>query len=514
MNPMQLVLALGTWGQTHRWVLCWAMGACFVLMVLTGVLGQRRRHRATTHGSARWATRREVLKVGLFGRYGVVVGRFKGQLMLDDSETHCLLCGPTRGGRFGRRWGGKGTGVVIPTLLCLPHRRGWQAAWPASALVTDPKDGETVDATAAGRAAAGQRVAIFCPHRSPQAGINVRDFIRLKTPHEFADATMIAQSLTAPEKMARETAVSLHFRDLATMLLTAGFLHVCYTVTHASLAALWRFLTQQQDVQQCITVMRQTAHSSYGVHQAIFSLTTAIKNITGDRELSSVWSTAIRPLVLFNDPLVAASTDSSTLDLNDLQYGSDPVTLYLVAESPRALERLHPLYRVILDVAMARLMQHPVRTWRHRLLCVGDELPAYGYIRAIEKGAADMAGYGMKLLAVTQDIAMLEEVYGERSALWGNTDLKIFHAPTHDHTAKRISENLMGRSTIRNPVEQRHAGVMGRQSVSLQHVARALLTTDEVMELAPWLEIVQVSGCKPILCHRVNSRRDKAFRGR
>jgi type IV secretion system protein VirD4 len=511
---MQVVLQVGGWGQAHQWTLFYVMLGFMVLMIVLSIVHGRHRAHATTHGSARWATRREVKRAGLFARRGVIVGRCKGQIMLDDSEMHMLLCGPTRGGRFGQRWGGKGTGVIIPTLLCLAHLGGWQAAWPESAIVTDPKDGETVDATAPGRKAAGQRVAIFCPHRSPQVRINVRDFIRLKTPHECADATTIAQSLTAPEKMARESATSLHFRELATLLLTAALLHVCYTVRQASLAALWRFLTQQQeDLHQCLAVMRQTQHSSQGIHQAIFSLTSAIKNITGDRELSSVWSTAIRPLVLFNDPLVAASTDTSTLDLHDLQYGPDPVTLYLVAESPRALERLHPLYRVILDVAMARLMQHPTRTWRHRLLFVGDELPAYGYIRAIEKGAADMAGYGMKLLAVTQDLAMLEEVYGERSALWGNTDVKIFQAPTNDYTAKRISENLMGRGTMVNPVEQRQAGVLGRHAVSLQHVARALLTPDEVMELDPRKEIVRLSGMKPILCERVNYRRDPEFAG-
>ena len=49
--------------------------------------------------------------------------------------------------------------------------------------------------------------------------------------------------------------------------------------------------------------------------------TTAIKNITGERELGSVWSTAIRPLILYNDPLIAASMDTSTLNLHDLQYG-------------------------------------------------------------------------------------------------------------------------------------------------------------------------------------------------
>ena len=56
------------------------------------------------------------------------------------------------------------------------------------------------------------------------------------------------------------------------------------------------------------------------------------------------------------DPLIAASTSTSTLALTDLQQGAVPLSLYLLAPSPRALERLHPVYRVIVDVAMARLM--------------------------------------------------------------------------------------------------------------------------------------------------------------
>ena len=216
--------------------------------------------------------------------------------------------------------------------------------------------------------------------------------------------------------MARESSTSLHFRELAALVLTASILHVKYTVRGASLARVWYFLTQQHPtLHACLKTLRTTAHHSAGVHQAIATLTTALSNITGDRELSAVWSTAIRPLVLYNDPLIARSTDTSTFALEDLQYGATPMTLYLVAPSPRALERLHPLYRVILDVAMARLMEHKVRSWQHRLLLCADELPAHGYIQAIDQGAADMAGYGMKGLFVAQDIEQVEEVYGEKN---------------------------------------------------------------------------------------------------
>ena len=45
--------------------------------------------------------------------------------------------------------------------------------------------------------------------------------------------------------MAYESPTSLHFRELAAMLLTATFLHVCYTARRKSLAGAWSFLTQE-----------------------------------------------------------------------------------------------------------------------------------------------------------------------------------------------------------------------------------------------------------------------------
>jgi len=81
-------------------------------------------------------------------------------------------------------------------------------------------------------------------------------------------------------------------------------------------------------------------------------------------------------------------------------------------------------------------------------------------------------------------------------------------------SAKRMSDNLMGKGTIDHAVESRQAGLMGQHSVSMQHVARSLLTTDEVMELPAHLEIVRVSGCKPILATKVNYRTDPYFQRR
>jgi type IV secretion system protein VirD4 len=283
-----------------------------------------------------------------------------------------------------------------------------------------------------------------------------------------------------------------------------------YTEPRTSLAGVWQFLTQQHDnLGDCLKTMSTTAHLSQGVHQAIVSMTRAIKNITGDRELSSVWSTAIRPLVLYNDPLIAESTDASDFDLNDLQYGNHPVSLYLIAPSPMELERLHPLYRVILDVVMQRLMEHKVRRWKYRLLSVLDEICWFGYTRAIEKGIAVKAGYGMRDLLVSQDLESWWDVYGQHTAIWGNCRVKVFFAPDNDLTAKRISENLLGSSTVEQQVQHRGGTVHGgTSSTTYQYHGRALMTPDELMELSPEDEIIRVSGMKPILAKKLDYRTD------
>src|SRR5262249_7381248 len=150
--------------------------------------------------------------------------------------------------------------------------------WRESALVLDPKDGENADVSAALREAWGQQVAVFTPCRSPQTRLNVCDTIRFRTPQEFGDALTIAQSLTAPEKMRQESATSLHFRELAALLLCTSLLHVGYTTGACSLARVWHFLTQQhQSLGAALKTMATTAHVSQGVHQAIASMTTALQ---------------------------------------------------------------------------------------------------------------------------------------------------------------------------------------------------------------------------------------------
>lgn len=487
---------VGSWVMGHPYQAMGLLAAGPVLaLALRCLLGQAPHAREETYGSACWATAPEMRRAGLFRNHGVVLGRAGQKYLTHDGPEHVMLVGPTRSG--------KGISTIIPTLLI----------WRESALILDPKQGENADVTAAWRATLGP-VYRFTPMQAPITRLNVLSSVRLKTVQEISDATLIAQSLVAPEKMARENATSLHFRELAGILLAAAILHVLYTRRRKSLAGVWDFLTQAKDLGKVLEDMATASHLPGGTHLGILSRTRAIQNISGDRELSSVWTTAIRPLALYADPTVAQSTDTSDMDLDDLQHGTRPVSLYLIAPSPIALEQLHPVYRVILDVALARLMERKVRTWGHRLLLCADELPAYGYVRAIEKGLPVIAGHGMKAVLVAQDFEQLWDVYGSHTAIWGNTRVKVFHTPDHDLTAKRISENLLGTATVETPVAQQSPVMGWRRSVSLGHHGRPLLTPDEVMGLLDTQEIIRVSGVKPILASKVDYRNDRWLRAR
>ena len=505
MNPLHGLVDLGSWAQHHRELV---IGACLGLPLLAAgasLLTRRRAQSADTHGSARWSRYGEITRSGLSLTHGVVVGTMKGQTFYDDGPTHTFLMGPTRST--------KGVCHIQPTLR----------TWRHSALILDPKDGENYTQTHATRAQFGA-VEVFAPYGSPRACINVVDAVRWGTLHEVGDVETIAESATAPHKLGTSMAASndtaQHFRDLASWIMQAALLHLGYAPLpgmqrfHPSLPCLLAFLTQYHtNLASCLRLMRTTRHVAGGVHPAVAQLVTMILNIASEKEMSGLWTTALRPLKVYLNPLVARSTMTSTLSLLDLQLGAKPLSLYLLAPSPRALSRLYPVYRVIIDMAMARLMGRPITTPAHRLLFCAEELPAHGYYRSIDAGAGDMAGYGIKGLYVAQDLEQFEEVYGEKNTIWGNTETKIFHAPNNERTAERISRYLLGDATLAHPVASRQDGPLGGGSVSYQHVGRPLLTTDEVMSLDPSKVLVRRTGNKPMLLDKLGydpTRREAA----
>jgi type IV secretion system protein VirD4 len=63
----------------------------------------------TTFGSSHWATWPDIRRSGLLRGDGVMLGQLRGRSLRHSGPEHLLVFAPTRSG--------KGTGLVIPTLL-------------------------------------------------------------------------------------------------------------------------------------------------------------------------------------------------------------------------------------------------------------------------------------------------------------------------------------------------------------------------------------------------------------
>ena len=148
----------------ERHQLVWGGAALLVLFAVLAPLLDRVRPNSDVHGSAGWATGRDLRCSSLTRpRYGVVLGQTRrGVVLVHDGEESVLALGPPGSG--------KTDGIACPTLL---------TAWPSSAIIFDPAE-ELTTATAATRAEY-TRVWIFDPRSprtaryNPLSGINAGD---------------------------------------------------------------------------------------------------------------------------------------------------------------------------------------------------------------------------------------------------------------------------------------------------------------------------------------------------
>ena len=318
-------------------------------------LWRLRNRRGDEHGSATWATRRDLIRAGLLGavhRGGVYVGAWRGQgrarYLRHDGPEHVLAFAPTRSG--------KGVGLVIPTLL----------SWRESAVVLDLK-GENWEKTAGWRQQrAGQRVIRFDPGDAKSARFNPLAEIRLRTSHEVADVQNIATILVDPKGEGFE---DKHWSQTAWSLLVGAMLHVSYREARygrkGTLADVAEELSRDSKCADLAERWLRFDHaganepwpSSMGstpTHPVVASVAQEMAQ-RPEKYAASVLSSARAFLTLYRDPLIAAATRESDFGVHDLLRGEVPCTLYVVVR-PRDLKRVRPLLRLMFTQIVYGLM--------------------------------------------------------------------------------------------------------------------------------------------------------------
>lgn len=438
----------------------------------------------TAHGSSRWALEKELKKAGLLSEKGVVLGQTTSEKIIrHDGPEHVMVIAPTRGG--------KGVGLVVPTLL----------EWPASAVIFDPK-GENWQITSGYRESLGICLR-FDPTTKQTARFNPLMEIR-KGDLEVKDAQNIADIIVDPDGRLDSRN---HWQNAAHSLLVGTILHVLHGCERKSLAGVVQFLTTSDgSFEKALEEMKQNHHEVVrGVAQEMLN-----KHI---EERSGVLSTAISLLAIFRDPLIAMATDEHDFAIESLKNSDTPISLYLVLP-PSDISRLRVLIRLMLN-QIGRILTEKQETTKQRVLFLLDEFPALGRLEFFESALAYMAGYGLKAFLICQSLNQLQKAYGERNSILDNCHVRVAFANNDDQTAKRLTD-MLGEQTLTKEQTsisgERFAMFKRNASVATVEYGRPLLLPSEINRLPQHQEIICVNGMFPILADKIAYYADRRFK--
>lgn len=434
------------------------------------------------HGSARFAKRKELADLG--DPSGIIIGRDdKGRLLRYSGAAHLLTMAPTRTG--------KGVGAIIPNLLTAGR----------SVLCVDPK-GENARVTARQREAFGP---VFCLDPFDISGqkcaaSNPLDDLDPSGPDAAEDAATLADALVFDPPGEGGDA---HWNEEAKALISGVLLYVAAAapIGHRHLGTVREYLTLGPD--DFAKLLGRMVEAGGLIARA------ANRHMSkSDKEASGVLSAAQRHTHFLDSPRMVQVLRQSDFRWSDLKAENVSVFLCL---PPDRLATYSRWLRLVVGQALQGLAREPEKP-ASPVLFLLDEFAALGNLSAVERAMGLMAGYGVQLWPIFQDVHQLRDTYGRRAGTFlANAGVwQVFGVTDHD-TAKTVSDSL-GQSTVSFETMSRSLGD-GGVSLSEQLTGRPLLTPDEVRTMPDHTELLFLQGRRPIIAAKVRYYEDPEFRG-
>jgi len=448
-----------------------------------------------SHGSARFANRKELKK--LQREDGLLIGRnpHTGRLLRYDGPAHLITLAPTRAG--------KGVGTVIPNLLAAER----------SVLVIDPK-GENARIAGEARRRFGT-VHVLDPFEvsgMPSAAYNPFDRLTPDSLDLGEDAASLTEALVMdPPGQVTEA----HWNEEAKAIL-GGLIMFC--VCHEdrdrrTLATVREYLTLPPEKLRALLELMQDSDAAGGL------IARAANRFLGkaDREAASVLSNAQRHTHFLDSPRIAKSLARSDFAFSDLRHRITSVFLVLPPNRMDAYSRWLRLLvsQALQDIARDAEASVGAQGSSQRLktptLFLLDEFAALGRLEAVERAMGLMAGYGLQLWPILQDMSQLKDLYGERAGTFiANAGVQQVFGVNDFETAKWLSQ-MMGQETAGFQTDSFKPG--DGPSFSNNITSRDLLTPDEIMQLRPENQLLRVQGRATAVAQKLRYYVDPEFRG-
>lgn len=446
-----------------------------------------RHESASAYGEAKWADIRILEKAGLFGDDGLLLGRLGRRLITHRTDRHLLTLAPNRSG--------KGISSIIPNLL----------TWPGSVMVIDPK-GENAVVTARRRRELGQAVHVLDPWGitglarskfNPLLWLDLRGADLVEDAALLADGLVMASGPNGDEFWATE----------ARAMIAGLIMHIatCEPPETRTLAMLRRLLTMGSEGFDWLLGDMASSSAAFGLP----ARTANRLKQKSERERSGVISTAQAETHFLDSPRMTEVMAGSDFDLGQLKRGAMSVYLVLPADRLATHGRWLRLMIALAIAALTRDRAPPV----HPVLLVLDEFAALGRLQAIETAMGLLAGYGVQLWPILQDLSQLEDLYPKRwRSFLANAGVVQAFGVNDAGTAEYLSSLLGTRTvTIRQQGRANDAGRGGSESYG--PAARPLLMPHEILRLPARRQLVLIQGQAPILADKLRYFADPEFAG-
>ncbi|MEO1710369.1 MAG: type IV secretory system conjugative DNA transfer family protein, partial [Pseudomonadota bacterium] len=217
------------------------------------------------------------------------------------------------------------------------------------------------------------------------------------------------------------------------------------------------------------------------------------------------------------------SLSGHDFDLGSLKTGANgkPVTIYLCLPAMR-MGTCNRWFRLFVNLALAEMERVTTKPSPPVLFCL-DEFPVLGHMQSLENAAGQVAGFGVKLWIIVQDLGQLKALYKERwQTFLGNAGLIQLFGLNDLETLEWVSKRLGTTSLIvrnKSEVSDRDATSSGRLGATWSLQTQSLLTVDEIARLFGRYDplcrqLVLISGFDPIVLQRINYDTHELFEGK
>ena len=414
-----------------------------------------------------------------------------GRMLRYDGPAHLLTIAPTRSG--------KGVGTIIPNLLTANR----------SIVCIDPK-GENARVTMRAREALG---AVHC---LDPFGISGRETARYN-PLDRLDAASLdlaEDAMTLADALVFDEQVSeAHWNEEAKALIAGIILYVvCHDdAAHRNLSSVRDYLTLAPDDFTALLTVMQASNGAGGLIARA-----ANRHVSkSHREAAGVLSAAQRHTHFLDSPRIAQVVAASDFTFADLKNNVASVFLIL---PPDRLDTYARWLRLLVAQAINELARSSAKPPRPVLLLL-DEFAALGRLQPVERAMGLMAGYGLQLWPILQDIHQLRSLYGKSAGTFLSNAGVLQAFGVNDYDTADMLSKTMGRETISYETEGRSKKDVlvkdPERSISqTQHLAtRNLMDANEIMKLAPDTLLLMRVGEKPLIVRKLRYYADKEFAG-